>query len=314
MEGTKGLVRRRRGGCCRRLCRAQAHEGQRRDRGATRARAVPRPSTPPARKRERRHEPGRLDQSRQRELTITASRPVRVGCSGWNYADWRERFYPKGLPPRRWLEHYARFFDTVEVNSTFYRLASPTAVAAWIEQTPPEFVFALKASRYLTHVKRLTVLERGMERYYASIEPLVGSPKLGPIVWQLPANFHRDDDRLAGALAVLPPGRHCFEFRHRSWFVPEVMALLREHSVALVIGDHPERPFQTHERTTDWTLIRLHSGARGRRGNYSEAELETWARRIELWRADSEVFAYFNNDWEAFAVRNALWLKRRLGV
>jgi uncharacterized protein YecE (DUF72 family) len=239
-------------------------------------------------------------------------RPVHVGCSGWNYADWRERFYPKGLPPRRWLEHYARFFDTVEVNATFYRLGSPAAVGAWIEQTPAQFVFALKASRYLTHVKRLTVLERGVERYYAGIEPLVGSPKLGPIVWQLPANFHRDDDRLASALAVLPPGRHCFEFRHESWFVPEVMALLREHGVALVIGDHPERPFQTHERTTDWTLIRFHSGARGRRGNYSEAELETWAHRIEQWRRETEVFAYFNNDWEGFAVANALELEKRL--
>ena len=154
----------------------------------------------------------------------------------------------------------------------------------------------------------------GVKRYYASIEPLVGSPKLGPIVWQLPANFHRDDKRLAGALAALPPGRHCFEFRHESWFAPEVMALLREHGVALVIGDHPERPFQTHERTTDWTLVRFHHGARGRRGNYSPAEIETWAQRITQWRRDTEVFAYFNNDWEAFAIRNARALKRALGV
>jgi uncharacterized protein YecE (DUF72 family) len=202
----------------------------------------------------------------------------------------------------------------VEVNATFYRLASPKAVAQWVEQTPPEFVFALKASRYLTHVRRLAEMGTGVERYYASIAPLAESPKLGPIVWQLPANFHRDDARLADALDALPPGRHCFEFRHESWFVPEVMALLREHGVALVIGDHPERPFQTHERTTDWTLIRFHFGHRGRRGNYSASEIETWARRIARWRRDTEVFAYFNNDWEAFAIRNAKALRRALRV
>jgi len=239
-------------------------------------------------------------------------KPVRIGCSGWNYADWRERVYPKGLPTRRWLEHYATLFDTVEVNATFYRLPTHSAVAGWVEQTPPGFVFAVKASRYLTHMKRLTDLGTGLERFYERIEPLVHSPKMGPVLWQLPANFHRDDERLASALSRLPPGRHCFEFRHVSWFAPEVYELLRAHRVALVIGDHPERPFQTHELTADWTFIRFHYGARGRRGNYSETELETWKRRIASWRASVEVFAYFNNDWEGFAVKNALWLKERL--
>jgi uncharacterized protein YecE (DUF72 family) len=241
-------------------------------------------------------------------------KPVRVGCSGWNYADWRERVYPKGVPPRRWLSRYATMFDTVEVNSTFYRLASRDAVADWVAQTPDDFVFALKASRYLTHMKRLTDLDGGIERYYERIEPLVGTPKLGPIVWQLPQNFHRDDDRLAGALRALPPGRHCFEFRHPSWFDSDVYTLLRRHDVALVIGDHPQRPFQSHEMTAGWTLVRFHYGAAGRRGNYSRRELETWARRIRQWRRRVEVYAYFNNDWEAFAVRNARWLAGALGV
>ena len=239
--------------------------------------------------------------------------PVHIGCSGWNYADWRERVYPRGLPPRRWLSHYATLFDTVEVNSTFYRLASRDAVASWVEQTPDHFVFALKASRYLTHVKRLADLDPGVARFYERIEPLVGTPKLGPIVWQLPANFHRDDERLASALDQLPAGRHAVEFRHASWFVPEVYALLRDHDAALVIGDHPERPFQSHEFTTDWTLIRFHYGVRGRRGNYSETELRTWQRRISQWRRRYEIFAYFNNDWQGFAVRNALRLKAMLG-
>src|SRR3954447_18415219 len=242
-------------------------------------------------------------------------KPVRIGCSGWNYKDWRGRVYPKGCPASRWLEYYStHLFDTVEVNSTFYRLASRDAVANWVKQTPDDFVFALKASRYLTHVKRLTALGQGTERFYERIEPLVGTPKLGPILWQLPENFHRDDDRLAGALESLPAGRHCFEFRHASWFDEAVYSLLRRYGVALVIGDSPNRPFQTHEMTTDWTFLRFHYGARGRRGNYSESELETWARRIERWRSKVEIYAYFNNDWEGFAVKNGLWMRRRLGV
>jgi uncharacterized protein YecE (DUF72 family) len=218
------------------------------------------------------------------------------------------------VPASRWLEHYATLFDTVEVNSTFYRLASRDAVARWVEQTPDDFVFALKASRYLTHIKRLANLDQGIKRYYERIEPLVGTPKLGPVLWQLPESFHRDDERLAGALRALPDGRHCFEFRHESWFVPEVYALLREHGAALVIGDVPTRTFQTHEMTADWTFVRFHHGARGRRGNYSESELEAWAERIDAWRRSVEVYAYFNNDWEGFAVKNGRWLRRRLGV
>ena len=239
-------------------------------------------------------------------------RPVRIGCSGWNYDDWRGRLYPEGLGKARWLRRYAELFDTVEVNSTFYRLASRDAVARWVEETPPGFVFALKASRYLTHIRRLRELEGGIGRYYERIGPLVESGKLGPVVWQLPANFKRDDDVLAGALGAVPPGRHCFEFRHESWFTPAVYDLLSEHGAALVIGDHPKWPFQARELTADWTLVRLHHGRRGRRGNYSATEIDTWARRIAAWRARAEVFVYFNNDWEGFAVENALELKRRL--
>jgi uncharacterized protein YecE (DUF72 family) len=236
-------------------------------------------------------------------------RPVRVGCSGWNYAHWRELVYPKGLPARRWLAYYAELFDTVEVNNTFYRLPRRESVAAWVAETPPGFLFAVKASRYLTHMKRLTDLGRGTERFYERIDPLVRSPKMGPVLWQLPENFHRDDERLASALAGLPPGRHCFEFRHPSWFREEVYVLLHEHGAALVIGDHPERPFQTYELTADWTFIRFHYGSRGRGGNYSERELEEWARRIESWRESADVYTYFNNDWNAYAVRNALSLR-----
>jgi uncharacterized protein YecE (DUF72 family) len=185
-------------------------------------------------------------------------------------------------------------------------------VARWVEQTPPDFVFAVKASRYLTHVRRLRDIDQGIHRFYERIMPLVESDKLGPVVWQLPPNFRRDDELVAQTLERVPPGRHAFEFRHESWFTPDVYALLREHEAALVVGDHPRWPFQARELTTDWTLVRLHHGHRGRRGNYSQTELDEWARRIADWRRRAEVFVYFNNDWEGFAVENARSLKRRL--
>jgi uncharacterized protein YecE (DUF72 family) len=237
---------------------------------------------------------------------------VHIGCSGWAYPHWRERLYPKGLPQRLWLSHYAERYDTVEVNNTFYRLPSPSAVEGWVEQSPPGFVFSVKASRYLTHIKRLKDPPVYIERFYEPLEALTTSDKLGPILWQLPENFHRDDVRLGAALTALPDGRHAFEFRHASWFTDDVYSLLQEHGAALVIGDDPSRPFQTLERTTDWTYIRFHRGNRGRGGNYSEAEIDTWARRISQWRRRAEVYAYFNNDWEGYALRNADRLKKKL--
>src|SRR5579871_502894 len=186
-------------------------------------------------------------------MTASRRRAAHVGCSGWNYRSWRGTFYPQGLPARRWLECYAERFDTVEVNTTFYRLIARTAVEGWVRQTPASFLFAVKASRYLTHVRRLAGIDDGVTRFYERIEPLIEARRLGPVLWQLPENFHRDDERLAGALRALPPGRHAFEFRHASWFAEEVYALLRGQGVALVIGDHPDRPFQTFEITADFT-------------------------------------------------------------
>lgn len=237
---------------------------------------------------------------------------IRIGCSGWNYASWRASFYPQGRGAARWLEHYASVFDTVEVNTTFYRLVRRSSVERWVTQTPPEFCFAVKASRYLTHIKRLTDMQRGVQRLIEPLAPLAEAGRLGPMLWQLPANFHRDEDRLAFALQRLPPGRHTFEFRHASWFCEPVYALLREHGVALTIADRPGLDFQTHEMTADFAYIRLHHGHRGRRGNYSQSELAAWAERIASWPPEVDVFAYFNNDWEAFAPRNALALRRRL--
>jgi uncharacterized protein YecE (DUF72 family) len=235
---------------------------------------------------------------------------VLIGCSGWNYKDWKGPFYPaKGCPTNRWLEFYAQHFPTVEINSTFYRLARRDAVARWLTQVPEDFVLAPKMSRYVTHIKRLTMPE-AVDRFYEHIEPLARSPKMGPVLWQLPEIFHRDDERLAGVLGNLPAGRHAFEFRHPSWFNDTTYSMLRERDTALVIGDDPERPFQTYEFTTDFTFIRFHGGKRGRYGNYSDTEIREWADRVRCWAEQRAVFAYFNNDWNAYAIGNARLLTK----
>jgi uncharacterized protein YecE (DUF72 family) len=244
-----------------------------------------------------------------------ARKPVHIGCSGWVYPHWRELFYPKGVPQRAWLGYYAEQFDTVEINNTFYRLPSHSAVQGWVDQTPDAFRFAVKVSRYTTHYKRLTMVETGLKRFLGPLEPLAESGKLGPLLWQFPENFHRDTPRLADSLASLPAGRHAFEFRHESWFTDEVYGLLRAHGAALVIGDESSRWVSTPPvRTADWTYVRFHHGSRGRHGNYSASEIERWARRLSQWRRETEIYCYFNNDWQGYAIRNARALRKKLGA
>jgi uncharacterized protein YecE (DUF72 family) len=239
---------------------------------------------------------------------------IRIGCSGWNYAHWRNGLvYPPKCPPAKWLPTYAQWFDTVEVNATFYRLTKPQFVERWIEQTPEDFVFTIKGSRYLTHIKRLQERDQGFRRFYDSIAPLVGHHKMGPVLWQLPPDFKRDDDRLHAWLEALPPGRHTMEFRHATWFEPPVLDMLRERNVALTWPDRPNLPTPPSlEPTADFAFIRFHYGARGRRGNYSDSEIAEWADRIRVLASDVDVFAYYNNDWEGFAVENGRRLRRLL--
>lgn len=235
---------------------------------------------------------------------------IRIGCSGWVYKDWRGVLYPPGLPQRRWLARYAEVFDTVEVNSTFYRLAREEAVAGWAAATPPEFLFTMKASRFLTHVRRLRDMETGVERFETPLRPL--GARRGPTLWQLPPDFRRDDERLRSWLDRLPPGRHAIEFRHPSWYEEDVLDALRWHSVGLAVGDDPRRVSPPLIMTATFGIVRLHYGTRGRRGNYSDTELAEWAARLTALAEGGDLFVYLNNDWEGFAVRNALRLKRLL--
>ena len=210
--------------------------------------------------------------------------PVRIGCSGWNYADWRGRVYPKGCPSAVGWSTTRRCFDTVEVNSTFYRLARRDAVARWVEQVPEGFVFAIKGSRYLTHMKRLTDMAPGVRSSTSGIEPLVERRTWGRSCGSCPATSSATTSGWPRAIDALPPGRHTFEFRHPSWFTEDVYALLRERGVALAIGDDPRRPFQTDVVTADFSFVRYHYGHRGHNGNYSQSELDEQLPRLRRLR------------------------------
>jgi uncharacterized protein YecE (DUF72 family) len=241
-------------------------------------------------------------------------RTVRIGCSGWSYRDWREGLY-KGVPTKRWLERYAEEFDTVEVNATFYRLAKRETVEGWVRQTPDRFCFAVKASRYLTHIRRLRGdLRQGIARFWEPLEPLRESGKLGPVLWQFPESFHRDEELLAAALDLMPEAAHCFEFRHRSWFADPVRRLLAGRGASLAIGHDARRELPEASPVGRFAYLRLHYGARGRGGNYSEAELATWRRRVAAWRARRDVFVYLNNDWSGYAPANARTLRHGLSA
>jgi uncharacterized protein YecE (DUF72 family) len=237
---------------------------------------------------------------------------VRIGCSGWSYRDWRDRFYPPGTPASKWLSHYASVFETVEVNATFYRLPETSTVRAWAEQVPEGFVFAVKGSRYLTHMRRLRDMTAGLQRFWERIAPLQEAGKLGPVLWQLPESFVRDDEALAGALEAMPAADHCFEFRHASWFSADVYSLLEARGASLALGDDRRRPLPAATPVGPIAYLRLHYGSRGRDGNYSDRELAAWRRRIAAWRARRRVFAYFNNDWRGYAPRNAMALRAGL--
>ena len=243
-----------------------------------------------------------------------ADRPVRVGCSGWNYAGLARAALSGGAgPARRWLAHYATRFDTVEVNSTFYRLARPAAVARWVEETPDDFRFTVKASRYLTHVRRLQDTGRGIERLYAGIAPLAESPKLGPLLWQLPENFHRDDDRLAAALEALPAGPPRLRVPARELVLQRgVRAAAHARRGA---GDRRRQAAPAARVAADRGLdadplpLRHAAGAAATTASASCGSGRTGSRGL---RKEAEVLAYFNNDWEGFAVRNGLRLKALL--
>ena len=231
-----------------------------------------------------------------------ARQPVfRIGCSGWQYQHWKGDFYPADVPPRDWLDYYARQFDTVEVNNSFYRLPGAGVFERWRTKTPPDFLFAVKASRFLTHMKKLRDPEEPVARLFSKVSELGG--KLGPVLYQLPGQMPKNLERLAAFLDALPPRtKHAIEFRNPEWYDPDVMQLLRSHNVALCLhdmdGSHAPRLL-----TARFTYIRFHGAGRRYGGAYPRDVLEDWAEWLTA--NGHPAFVYFNNDAGGHAPRDA---------
>ncbi|MBI2012494.1 DUF72 domain-containing protein [Candidatus Curtissbacteria bacterium] len=246
---------------------------------------------------------------------------VYVGTSGWVYSDWRGNFYPKDLPQRRWLEFYSQHFKTVEVNSTFYHQMKPATFENWAKSVPDGFIFAVKASRFITHIKRLNVPKESIKTFFESISHL--GRKLGPILFQCPPRWGADEKRLepfldlSVSLARPRLARLAFEFRDSSWFDHSVYEVLKKYNAALVIaesGGHPTSPRELRGArwpsgeviTADFTYIRFHGEGGSYATKYSNGELKIWAGKIKKWQKQGlDVYAYFNNDVAGFAVENA---------
>ncbi|SBV26158.1 Uncharacterized conserved protein YecE, DUF72 family [Micromonospora krabiensis] len=234
---------------------------------------------------------------------------ILVGTSGWQYRDWRDRFYPAGLPQRRWLEHYAERFATVEVNNAFYRLPERDTFAAWRARTPDDFCVAVKMSRYLTHVKRLREPAEPVARFLDRATAL--GDRLGPVLVQLPPNLRADVPALDATLRLFPERvRVAVEPRHPSWWTAETRAVLERHRAALVWADRLGRPVAPMWRTTDFGYLRLHEGRARPHPRYGLAALASWVRRLADTFGDATAYVYFNNDPGGAAVVDAVAFAR----
>jgi uncharacterized protein YecE (DUF72 family) len=237
---------------------------------------------------------------------------IRIGCSGWQYAHWRGLFYPTGLPQSRWLEHYAQQFDTVEVNNTFYRLPEAATFAEWRRRVPRGFEFAVKASRYLTHMKKLKDPEEPTARFFARARRLGAA--LGPVLYQLPPRWPVNLERLVGFLDALPRRRrHAIEFRDPSWYRDDVLALLNRRGVALCLHDMAGSA-TGHRAVGPFVYARFH-GVQKYSGRYDDATLAAWAKWLAGQNRDGRpVYAYFNNDVGGHAPRDAARLRHMIAA
>jgi len=236
---------------------------------------------------------------------------ARVGCSGWQYKHWRGDFYPAELPLSRWFEHYAERFDTVEINNSFYRLPERATFVAWGRRAPMRFVFAVKASRFLTHMKKLKDPEEPIDRLFTRMRGL--GPHLGPVLYQLPTGWKVDVERFRTFLAALPRGvRHVVEFREPTWYAPEIRALMERHGVAMCLHDMPGSA-TGKERVGPFVYVRFHGATRKYGGGYSDDRLRAWAEWLNAQRdAGADVYGYFNNDVGGHAPRDAVTLRHVL--
>lgn len=237
---------------------------------------------------------------------------VYIGTSGFHYKHWKGAFYPEKLPASKMLDYYAERFQTVELNNSFYRLPTESAVDNWRDCTPTGFHFAVKGSRFLTHMKKLKDPEPGIAKFFERVDRLGG--KLGPVVFQLPPWWEANAPRLEAFLEALPPRhRYAFELRNPTWHTPEILDILRRHNTAFCIFEIAGF-FSGMQLTADFTYVRLHGPGGAYQGSYQEGALREWAGRVREWARDLRaVYIYFDNDQAAYAVDNALALQRMLG-
>jgi uncharacterized protein YecE (DUF72 family) len=230
-----------------------------------------------------------------------------VGTSGWHYEHWRGSFYPEKLPKAKWLEFYAGHFATVELNNSFYRLPSEAAFATWRDSTPANFTFAVKVSRFISHIKRLRDTGEAVDKFITRAKIL--GDKLGPLLYQLPPSMHRNDEVLESFLSALPQGlKHVIEFRHQSWLEEEVFQILHKYNTGFCVFDMPSISCPL-VATADFVYIRFHGSTGLYSSCYSDEELASWAKRLaNLAKNLKEIYIYFNNDAEGFAVENAITL------
>jgi uncharacterized protein YecE (DUF72 family) len=228
-----------------------------------------------------------------------------IGTSGWHYRHWVGPFYPEDMKPRGFLDYYSTRFRAVEINATFYRLPSLETLEAWRTSSPPDMVFACKASRYITHARKLTDPEGSFSRFFKTVEAL--GDKAGPVLFQLPPRWKVNVARLSAFLEMLPEGRrYAFEFRDESWFCSAVYEALARHDAAFCLYDIAGRRSPI-ELTADFTYVRLHGPGGAYQGSYDGRTLSGWARRFRAWRgAGRDVFCFFDNDDSGYAPRNAL--------
>ncbi len=240
---------------------------------------------------------------------------VFIGTSGWNYYDWKGRFYPEDVKPKEYLSHYAKTFLTTEVNYSFYHLPKPSTYQNWSAQVPDDFVFAVKASRTITHIRRLKEVTEEWRVFRENASALGG--KLGPILLQFPPSFRKDTGLLE---AFLQAGRGskrssaqrlAFEFRHASWFDREICELLAGYQSALVVAHSQRYPQAPYVPTANFVYLRLHGPGALFASLYSEEQLSDWAAQVRSWTASGKsVFVYFNNDFHGYAIENARTLAR----
>ncbi len=235
-----------------------------------------------------------------------------IGTSGWSYPHWEEIFYPKKLASVEWLSYYSCFFSTVEINNSFYHLPRKETFKNWKRRVPKDFIFTVKASRFITHIKKLNDVGEAFNRLWENCQGL--SEKLGPLLFQFPPNWKKNQERLRKFLEMLPDHYYAFEFRNESWFSPDIFRLLRNEGAALCITSSPSFP-STREITAPYTFIRMHGGKELYGSNYSEGELKEWSKFIsDLNKKKIDVYVYFNNDAHGYAVQNAMKLKEFLNL